>query len=280
MEVTALCAAVVCLRLFPSRSQFFQYESLTLSCEGNSSEFRVRRITPKQTTELCLQYSTHIDKTECFFSELYEHDSGVYWCESAAGERSDAVNISVTDEPLILEGPEHPVSEGENLTLHCRFKPPLSSGLTRFYGNGVLVGSSSTGRFTVRSVSKSDEGFYKCNASGVGESAETWLAVRGRRPQTFTAAFAHILLPAAVGCFLLIMMLLLCVGRNHKGSVDSVVSYTVSVTQEGKTHRITEPQNEPVLGRVRYVRDRQTEGRLRTQDHQSRLETENPRGSL
>ncbi|PWA13908.1 hypothetical protein CCH79_00018514, partial [Gambusia affinis] len=229
-----------CLRLFPSRSQFFLYESLTLSCEGNSSEFRVRRNTSKQINEFCPQYLTQIDKTECISSELYETDSGVYWCESAAGERSDAVYIRVTDGPLILDSPEHPVSEGENLTLHCRFRPPLSSSLTGFYRNGVLVGSSSTGRFTIRSVSKSDEGFYKCNASEVGESAETWVAVRE--------------------------------------SVDSVVSYTV--TQEGKTHRITEPQDGPVLGRVRYVRDSLTEGRLRTQNHQSRFRTENSRGSL
>lgn len=97
-----------------------------------------------------------------------------------------------SDEPLILEGPEHPVSEGENLTLHCRFWPPLSSSLTRFYGNGVLVGSSSTGRFTVRSVSKSDEGFYKCNASGVGESAETWLAVRGEEVSTWSLSYQSI----------------------------------------------------------------------------------------
>ncbi|XP_016521805.1 high affinity immunoglobulin gamma Fc receptor I-like [Poecilia formosa] len=272
MEVTALCAAIVCLRLFPSRSQFFQFESVSLSCEGNSSEFRVRRNTSKQINELCVRY------TECISSELYESDSGVYWCESAAGERSDAVNISVTDAPLILERPERPVGEGESLTLHCRVNPRSFSSLTRFYRNGVLVGSSSTGRLTIRSVSKSDEGFYKCNASGVGESAETWLAVRGPRLQTPPAALAHILLPVVTGFFLLVMTMLLCVWRNHIGSVDSVVSYTVIVTQEGKTHQLTEPQDGPVLGRVRYVRDSLAEGRLSC--HQSRLWTEDSRGSL
>ncbi|XP_054912122.1 low affinity immunoglobulin gamma Fc region receptor II-like [Poeciliopsis prolifica] len=277
MEITALCAVAVCLRLSPSRSQFFQYESVTLSCEGNSSEFRVRRNTSKQINALCPSYSTHIAETECISSELYEFDSGVYWCESAAGERSDAVNVSVTDRSLILERPERPVSEGAALTLHCRFRPPLSSSLTRFYRDWVLVGSSSTGRFTIRSASKSDEGFYKRNASGVGESAETWLAVRGRRRHTPTAALADFLLPAVAGSFLLIVTLI-CFWKNNEGSVDSVVSYTVSVTQEGKTHPIPEPQDGPVLGRVRYVRDRLTEGRLSR--HQSRFRTENSRGSL
>ncbi|XP_008400976.2 high affinity immunoglobulin gamma Fc receptor I-like [Poecilia reticulata] len=271
MEIAALCAAIVCLRLFPSRSQFFQYESVTLSCEGNSSEWRVRRNTSKQMNELCPRY------TECISSELHEHDSGVYWCESAAGERSNTVSISVTAGSLILERPERPVGEGENLTLHCRFRPPSSSSLTGFYRNGVLVGSSSTGRFTIQSVSKSDEGFYKCNASGVGESEETWLDVRGPRLQTPTAALTHILLPVVTGFFLLVVTVLVCVWRNHKGSVDSVVSYTVIVTQEGKTHQLTEPQDGPVLGRVRYVRDSLAEGRLR--GHQSRLRTEDSRGS-
>ncbi|XP_014880283.1 high affinity immunoglobulin gamma Fc receptor I-like isoform X3 [Poecilia latipinna] len=241
MEVAALCAVVACLRLFPSRSQFFQYESVSLSCEGNSSEWRVRRNTSKQINGLCPSYSNHTHETECIFSELYEADSGVYWCESAAGERSDSVNISVTDEPLILDSPAHSVSEGENLTLHCRFRPPSFSNLTGFYRNGVLVGNSSTGTFTIRSVSKSDEGFYKCNASGVGESAETWLDVTGRRPQTPTAPLALILLPVVACILLLIALMLLCRWRNRKGGVKRSVSYTeVIISQDRKPQRITE----------------------------------------
>ncbi|PWA29483.1 hypothetical protein CCH79_00020685, partial [Gambusia affinis] len=96
-------------------------------------------------------------------------------------------------------------------------RKPLSSNLTRFYRNGVLVGDSSAGTFTIRSVSKSDEGFYKCNASGVGESAESWVAVRGRRPQTPTAPLTLILLPVVAGVLLLIALMLLCRWRNHKG---------------------------------------------------------------
>ncbi|XP_032438761.1 high affinity immunoglobulin gamma Fc receptor I-like isoform X2 [Xiphophorus hellerii] len=240
MEITALCAVIACLRLFPSRSQFFQYESVTLSCEANWSEWRVRRNTSKQISELCPQYSTQANKSECLLSELYEQDSGLYWCESAAGERSDSVNIRVTDEPIILDSPGHPVSEGENLTLHCKIRPPLSSNLTRFYRNGVLVGDSSAGTFTIRSVSKSDEGFYKCNASEMGESAESWVAVRGRRPQTPTAPLTFILLPVVAGFLLLIALMLLCHWRNHKGGVKRSVSYTeVIISEDRKPQRIT-----------------------------------------
>ena len=36
-----------------------------------------------------------------------------------------------------------------------------------------------TARMTIYNVSKSDEGLYKCSMSGLGESPESWLAVRG-----------------------------------------------------------------------------------------------------
>ncbi|XP_047242768.1 low affinity immunoglobulin gamma Fc region receptor III-like [Girardinichthys multiradiatus] len=197
MEVTVLCAVVACLRLLPSRSQFFQYENVVLSCEGNSTEWRVRRKTSKKIYELCPSYPSKRNDSTCVLNDLYEQDSGVYWCESEAGERSNEVNITVTDGELILESPEHPVSEGENLTFHCRARTSFSNQ-THFYKNEELIGSSSTGNFTIQSVSKSDEGLYKCNVSGLGESEERWLTVRGCSPQTPTASLAHIVLPVVV----------------------------------------------------------------------------------
>lgn len=247
--MTVLCAALACLRLFPSRSQFFKYESVTLSCEGNSSlEWRVRRNTSKQINQLCPSYPDQINDSTCIFNELYEIDSGVYWCESAAGERSNEVNITVTDGELILESPEHPVTEGENLILHCRARTKSLSSSILFYKNGVLVGNSSTWNFTIQSVSKSDEGFYKCNASGVADSPESWLAVRGRIPQTPTAPLAHILLPVVACCLLLIVLMLLCRWRNHKGGVNRAASYTVvTISRERKPLRITDIDDVPTL---------------------------------
>ncbi|XP_036002696.1 high affinity immunoglobulin gamma Fc receptor I isoform X2 [Fundulus heteroclitus] len=208
MEIAVLCAVVGCLRVLPSRSQFFQYEPVTLSCEGNSSEWRVRRNTSRQRNELCPS-PAHRNASMCSFPELYEVDSGVYWCESAAGERSNQVNITVTEGPLILESPGHPVREGEHVTLHCRALSFVYN-LTHFYKNGVLVGTSSTGNFSIRRVSRSDEGLYKCNVSGVGESPEAWLAVRGR--------------------------------------LDRAVSYTdVTIAEERKPQRITDVGAVPTL---------------------------------
>ncbi|XP_027893332.1 uncharacterized protein LOC114156916 isoform X2 [Xiphophorus couchianus] len=173
-----------------------------------------------------------------------------YWsnCLWSGREESPPDTKQDVDEPIILDSPGHPVSEGENVTLHCRSSPLLSSNLTRFYRNGVLVGDSSAGTFTIRSVSKSDEGFYKCNASGIGESAESWVAVRGRRPQTPTAPLTFILLPVVAGFLLLIALMLLCHWRNHKGGVKRSVSYTeVIISEDRKPQRITDIGSVPTF---------------------------------
>ena len=86
----------------------------------------------------------------------------------------------ILDGFVILESPVLPAMEGNNVTLSCRKKKTSSNLTAEFYKDGVLIGSSSTGELTIHSVSKSDEGLYKCNISGAGESSESWLAVRGK----------------------------------------------------------------------------------------------------
>ncbi|KAM6949229.1 Fc receptor-like protein 5 [Aplochiton taeniatus] len=118
----------------------------------------------------------------CTITSVVPSDSGVYWCESDSGEHSDAVNITVTAGAVILESPVHPVTEGDAVTLKCLVKDgrATSSKLTAdFYKDGSLIRTESTGEMTLPAVSKSDEGLYKCHNSDLGESPESWLAVRG-----------------------------------------------------------------------------------------------------
>ncbi|KAM4611886.1 uncharacterized protein ACJ7VT_012520 [Polymixia lowei] len=71
--------------------------------------------------------------------------------------------------------------EGDDVTLRCRTQTP--SNLTAdFYKDGSLIGTESTGEMIIHSVSRSDEGLYKCNRRGLGESPESWLAVRNGTP--------------------------------------------------------------------------------------------------
>ena len=69
--------------------------------------------------------------------------------------------------------------EGEAVTLRCRSKE-TSNLKADFYKDGRFIGAYSTGNMTIYSVSKSDEGLYKCRISGAGESAESRLTVRGQ----------------------------------------------------------------------------------------------------
>ncbi|XP_074480151.1 Fc receptor-like protein 5 [Sebastes fasciatus] len=242
MEITTLCAVVATLRVLPNRSQFFQYESISLRCEqrGMSSEWRVKKNTSIYINEECLISWERTHESHCFIDDLYPSDTGVYWCESVAGECSDAVSITVNAGSVILESPVLPVMEGDDVTLSCRTKTTSSNLTADFYKDGLLIGSSSTGNMTIHSVSWSDEGLYKCDVSGVGGSPESWLTVRGS-PNPPDSPVLCILLPAVGACLLLVSVMLLCLRGSHKGQMDlSVVLYT-DVTSTWKSNQKSEP---------------------------------------
>ncbi|XP_054483367.1 low affinity immunoglobulin gamma Fc region receptor II-like [Anoplopoma fimbria] len=238
MEITTLCTIVASLRLTPNRSQYFLYESVTLSCgeSGNSSLWRIKRNTSTHINNECsVNWGTR-KESQCLIDDLLPLDTGVYWCEFGPGECSDAANITVTAGSVILESPVFPVQEGESVTLHCIKMTTSSSNLTaEFYKDGVLIHSSSTGNMTIHRVLKSDEGLYKCTIFGAGESRNSWLAVReAGRPESSHCSPSHILLPVVGVClFLAACVTLLCLWRNYKGKTDADVLYTnVTITQE------------------------------------------------
>ncbi|XP_038839697.1 low affinity immunoglobulin gamma Fc region receptor II-a-like [Salvelinus namaycush] len=107
---------------------------------------------------------------------LIPPDSGVYWCESGSGEHSNAVNITVHAGAVILESPALPVTEGDSVTLRCRYQGTPSNLTADFYKDGSLIRTETTGEMTIPAVSKSDEGLYKCTNSE-GESPESWMTV-------------------------------------------------------------------------------------------------------
>uniref|UniRef100_A0A087XL60 Ig-like domain-containing protein n=1 Tax=Poecilia formosa TaxID=48698 RepID=A0A087XL60_POEFO len=170
-------------QVLPNRSQFFQYESVAFSLNCDQQEdaavWTIKRNTSKQISSLCPSYTTDRSKSTCFLSELYEMDSGVYWCESEAGKISNTISITVTDGELILEIPALPVMEGDEVVLRCRTREKLSgNNSSTFYKDKLFIGSSVRGSITLQRVSKYDEGNYRCYMSGVGESPDSFLTVR------------------------------------------------------------------------------------------------------
>ncbi|XP_056224910.1 neural cell adhesion molecule 1-A-like isoform X2 [Seriola aureovittata] len=82
---------------------------------------------------------------------------------------------SYHDQPVILQSPVLPVTEGHDVTLHCKTKTTPSNLPAAFYKDDVLIGSELTGHVIIRNFSKSDEGAYKCVISDHGESPPSWL---------------------------------------------------------------------------------------------------------
>ncbi|XP_041634989.1 low affinity immunoglobulin gamma Fc region receptor II-a-like [Cheilinus undulatus] len=165
------------LQMSPSRSQFFLYERFSLSCDALSRGGLLKRNTTRKGVETCPNGWGALKGSTCTIQTMYLFDGGLYWCETESGEQSHALTISVTDGAVILESPALPVKEGDSVTLCCTNRETSSIVQNDFYKDGRLINSSMTGNMTIHSVSRSDEGLYKC-ISGAGVSADSWLSVR------------------------------------------------------------------------------------------------------
>uniref|UniRef100_A0A671UVH8 Ig-like domain-containing protein n=1 Tax=Sparus aurata TaxID=8175 RepID=A0A671UVH8_SPAAU len=82
------------LTVSPDRAQHFTSDSVSLSCEGNSTEWRVKRLSPEDRyLSDCTTWGTMTGST-CKLKSNRLSDA-VYWCESGSGEFSNAVNITI-----------------------------------------------------------------------------------------------------------------------------------------------------------------------------------------
>ncbi|XP_026179241.1 high affinity immunoglobulin gamma Fc receptor I-like isoform X2 [Mastacembelus armatus] len=166
------------LTLSPSSSQFFKDDFVSLSCEEDDSSagWTLRRNTTRETRTQCgADWGTSAGSS-CKINYVLPWYSGVYWCESREGATSQSINITVSGGAVILQSPVLPVMEGENITLICRTQ--TSSDLPAdFYKHGSLIIDRPTGHVTILHVSKADEGVYRCNIRGHGESPPSWISV-------------------------------------------------------------------------------------------------------
>ncbi|GAA6231146.1 low affinity immunoglobulin gamma Fc region receptor II-a-like isoform X2 [Lates japonicus] len=189
MEVAALCLlllmypldsgqAEVSVTIAPKRSQFLKYENFVVSCvEDEHREEEEEARTGWRVMKRMEDGEVHECLSSCSVAAAFPAtDSGLYWCESEWGTTSDTVNITVTGGSVILESPVLPVTEGDNVTLRCRNKDGYL--MADFYKDGILMVTNSTLNMTINSVSKSDEGLYRCDSYGYGSSPESWLTVK------------------------------------------------------------------------------------------------------
>ncbi|XP_038150073.1 obscurin-like [Cyprinodon tularosa] len=229
------------LSVTPDRVQHFIYQSVTLSCSGNNTEWRLRRFT--ETGGLsdihCSNWWT-MTGSLCSINTDWSH-SGVYWCESGSGDFSNSVNITVQDKhySIILVSPVHPVTEGDPVTLSCRDKEQKLLSNVFFYHNNKLIHNDSREELKISAVSKSDEGFYKCEHSGK-ESPQSWMAVRVTLSSPVDSSFAVLMIVGPfIGIILIILLLLLwcytrskdfCCIRSESSSQSSTTNHGINQT--------------------------------------------------
>ncbi|XP_076738746.1 high affinity immunoglobulin gamma Fc receptor I-like [Maylandia zebra] len=212
-------------QVVPNRQQFFQSEGVTISCErlNGLTGWRVMKKINGGVRPCASNWETSIGP--CKIINAYPStDSGEYWCEHGGIQKSNSVNITVTDleSHVILEIPVQPVMEGENVTLHCRKKDANSNYTAKFYKNGVSTGSSSSGNIMIPTVSKSDEGLYKCSIADAGESPESWLSVEGHPTVHYVERYLGLCIGLGV---LLVVILLILAGliqcNKHQQTIRS-----------------------------------------------------------
>ncbi|XP_029976255.1 low affinity immunoglobulin gamma Fc region receptor III-like [Salarias fasciatus] len=163
------------LTVSPSRSQFLKRDSVSLSCEEDG--WTVWRKTSSRQRSSCGDGWGEAAGSSCRITGIYPRDSGVYWCASREGAAGSSINITAAD-TVVLQSPVLPVMEGQDVTLGCRTSAP-STLSAEFFKDGVSIGTESTGHMTLRHVSRSAEGLYRCSFRGVGESPPSWISVSG-----------------------------------------------------------------------------------------------------
>ncbi|XP_070786300.1 Fc receptor-like protein 5 [Enoplosus armatus] len=199
----------------PDRAQHFMFETVSLNCKGNSTEWRVRRFTEDNHlsySAYCARWGTMTGST-CYV-ERQQPSNAVYWCESRSGEFSNAVNITA-HYIIILVSPVLPATEGDFVTLGCKSMTQKTLSHVTFYRNDKIIQNDTRVMLNISAVSKSDEGFYRCEYSGNG-SPVSWMSVKSS-----SSPFPVLLTVGLVIGILLIVLLPLLLLCWYKKSKDT-----------------------------------------------------------
>uniref|UniRef100_A0AAZ1XHA6 Ig-like domain-containing protein n=1 Tax=Oreochromis aureus TaxID=47969 RepID=A0AAZ1XHA6_OREAU len=262
MKETSLGCLLTRLTVSPSSSQFFKGDFVSLSCEEDDSSagWTLRRNTSRDTGAECGDEWGRSAGSSCNISYIDPLDSGVYWCESREGPISNMVNLTVTGGSVILQSPVLPVMEGDDVTLLCKTKTTPSNLPAAFYKDGSLIRKQPAGHMTIQHVSRSDEGLYKCDISGHGESPSSWITVTDKHtttpPPTSTSPpdfscvplslFSLVLTVSVISsvCVLVLLVLLVLLVRRQVQRKTEWEELEMMTSRTAKAQVITNSQSE------------------------------------
>ncbi|CAI5660771.1 unnamed protein product [Oreochromis niloticus] len=224
------------LTVSPSSSQFFKRDFVSMSCEEDDSSagWTLRKNPSKQPKTQCGEVWGERAGSSCKFN-VYPESSGVYWCEFREGTISNMVNLTVTGGLVILQSPVLPVMEGDDVTLLCKTETTFSKLPAAFYKDGSLVRKQPTGHMTIQHVSRSDEGLYKCDISGYGESPSSWITVTGKPKTTapLQLAFRAVIYLLIFCPFFISTLLLVSIYRRRDKGNEICISIPATQPEQG-----------------------------------------------
>ncbi|XP_076735662.1 uncharacterized protein LOC143414710 [Maylandia zebra] len=179
-------------------------------------------------------------------------DTAVYWCESGSGEFSSAVNITVQNDGNgpILVSPVHPVTEGASVSLSCSLRTQKILSNVFFYHNDKRIQNDPRGELKISAVSKSDEGFYKCQYSG-RESAQSWMSVKGADS---SSSPVWLMVGLVCGVSLIIILLLLLYRCRQSKCADKprdVIYSNIELENFGNKWKHHKPEQSAVYANVK-----------------------------
>ncbi|XP_033970164.1 uncharacterized protein LOC117469827 [Trematomus bernacchii] len=179
-----------------NRIQFFSDEAFTLGCQlpNDNAQWKMMRFNDWEgTVTECPGQVSSDQQLSTTITPVYLDSYSLYWCENPAGDRSNSLNVSIASvTTVVLESPPLPVMEGEDVMLRCfkrdkKTKEISFSFHTSYYKNNRLIDNrlgrgpfEQEGNFTLKAVTKADEGVYKCKMPEGGGSFDSWLSVKAR----------------------------------------------------------------------------------------------------
>ncbi|XP_072232296.1 sialoadhesin-like [Leuresthes tenuis] len=225
--------AAASVKVSPDSVQHFSGETISLSCEGKSPEWRVMRLTENNYASNCSAWGTMTGST-CIIRNT-TMKTAVYWCESGSGF-SNAVNISSPSKDIILVSPVQPVTKGEAVTLVCRLRNRVCVSNVFFYRNDSVIQNHSKSELKIHAVSESDEGFYKCECSGK-VSTTSWMSVKSAPRHESSSFHGQLIIGLVCGFllisgFVLILLLLFCHQTRSKDQLYNVTHFKPKSTGE------------------------------------------------